>query len=62
MRRRKLLFRLKPKQILNTEEILAYESFIYHKIAMASNLNLPPLPPKLKPIGHLLKTATGKIL
>ena len=29
---------------------------------MASNINLPPLPPKLKPIAHLLKTATGKIL
>ena len=28
---------------------------------MASNLNLPPIPPKLKPIAHLLKTATGKI-
>jgi len=25
---------------------------------MASNLNLPPIPPKLKPIAHLLKTAT----
>ena len=47
--------------ITNTEilEIL----WIIHlfNFTMASNLNLPPIPPKLKPIAHLLKTATGKI-